>query len=184
MPARKVLSEQDQVRLRKLFLTSDTLKTIAKTMGVSTHMIQKYWMRWFSDDEHDERKCRVDSYRAMGTKNPMWGRKGEKHPNYVNGPILSSDGYLLVMRPSWYATTRRSRIRQHSVVYCEHNQLTKIPKGYAVHHINEVRTDNRIENLQMMTISEHMKLHCKRRKSAETIPNGSRVQEDSKRSPS
>lgn len=34
-----------------------------------------------------------------------------------------------------------------------------IPKGYEIHHINGKYYDNRIENLQMLTISEHRKLH-------------------------
>lgn len=33
-----------------------------------------------------------------------------------------------------------------------------------VHHINHEGLDNRIENLQLMTASEHMKLHAKKKK--------------------
>ena len=32
-----------------------------------------------------------------------------------------------------------------------------------VHHINHVRDDNRIENLRLMTVSEHMSMHMKER---------------------
>lgn len=32
-----------------------------------------------------------------------------------------------------------------------------------VHHINEITTDNRIENLMLMTPSEHNRLHAKER---------------------
>jgi hypothetical protein len=34
-----------------------------------------------------------------------------------------------------------------------------IPKGYHVHHINEVTADNRASNLKILSPSEHMKLH-------------------------
>lgn len=34
-----------------------------------------------------------------------------------------------------------------------------IPKGCIIHHMNLDRTDDRIENLQMLTIAEHTRLH-------------------------
>lgn len=37
----------------------------------------------------------------------------------------------------------------------------KLRRGEVVHHINGNINDNKIENLQLMTISEHMKLHAK-----------------------
>lgn len=35
----------------------------------------------------------------------------------------------------------------------------EIPRGYVIHHRNVNKSDNRIENLQMLTNSEHRKLH-------------------------
>lgn len=34
-----------------------------------------------------------------------------------------------------------------------------IPKGYVIHHRNRNKTDNRIENLEMLSSSDHMRLH-------------------------
>lgn len=45
-----------------------------------------------------------------------------------------------------------------------------IPQGMCVHHVNGKRTDNRLENLRLMTVSEHMLLHhAERAGRAETL---------------
>lgn len=38
-----------------------------------------------------------------------------------------------------------------------------IQKDEVVHHINHIRNDNRVENLQLMTFKEHAGLHTKER---------------------
>lgn len=41
------------------------------------------------------------------------------------------------------------------------NELWAVPRGYEIHHKNKDRNDNRIENLEMLSRSEHAKLHVK-----------------------
>lgn len=78
-----------------------------------------------------------------------------------------SGGYLTVPTPFWWVGVSGTRVRhcvaKHQLVFCEANGLTKLPDGYVVHHINEDKLDNRVENLQLMTTSEHMKHHSLRR---------------------
>lgn len=54
----------------------------------------------------------------------------------------------------------RSKKREHVLIWEKHNKMV-VPKGWVVHHINEDRTDNRIENLQAMTRGDHQRLHRK-----------------------
>ena len=59
--------------------------------------------------------------------------------------------------------------RQHVVIYEKHIGRALAP-GEVVHHRNEIKTDNSISNLQLMTHAEHTALHNKGgRHSIETI---------------
>jgi len=43
------------------------------------------------------------------------------------------------------------------LVYCVFNQLESIPQGYVIDHINGDKTDDRLENLRLITLSENVK---------------------------
>lgn len=84
---------------------------------------------------------------------------GEKNGNWKGGIIFSCDGYVLIKQLKHpRARTNRGYIFEHILVMEEHLGRF-LEKDEVVHHINEIKDDNRIENLRLMTNSNHITFH-------------------------
>jgi HNH endonuclease len=75
------------------------------------------------------------------------------------GSQIASNGYVKVRvgrghplaDPNGYAY-------EHAVVWCAAGN-PRPPKGYAIHHRNHDKTDNRIENLELLRRGQHNAIH-------------------------
>lgn len=82
---------------------------------------------------------------------------GEDNPHFKEGRYVNQSGYILVLVPG----PGKSRyILEHRLVV-EAHLGRKLKDGEVIHHINGIKTDNRLSNLQIMTNSEHTALHAK-----------------------
>lgn len=87
--------------------------------------------------------------------------RGSLNTNWKGGRRISQ-GYVLLLRPDHPNATKAGYVPEHVLIMSEHLGRP-IKKGEVVHHKNEIVTDNRIDNLQLMTIAEHTSLHHKGR---------------------
>lgn len=79
-------------------------------------------------------------------------QSGDKNSNWKGGRVGQSKGYIMVYVPNGGYEL------EHRVV-AEKMIGRKLRKYEVVHHINRIKTDNRPENLQVMTILAHAHLH-------------------------
>ncbi len=68
------------------------------------------------------------------------------------------DGYVIVYAPNHFQSNKHGYCAEHRMVMADHLGR-RLSSDELVHHINEIRSDNRIENLQLTNRAEHQKLH-------------------------
>lgn len=69
-----------------------------------------------------------------------------------------SDGYICIYFPDHPKSTKDGYIMEHDLIM-ECLIGRRLKDGEIVHHKNKIRDDNRKENLQLMTFSEHARMH-------------------------
>ena len=106
-------------------------------------------------------RCQHCANVLNGKKTPSKFKGKENHPRWKNG-ITTHDGYVAVTidkSDTYYPMVDRSGyVKRSRLVMAQHLGRCLLPSEQ-VHHLNGDITDDRIENLQVLSRSEHMKLH-------------------------
>lgn len=89
-----------------------------------------------------------EEWKEKWRKKDCWQRGKERY-NW-KGRVISN-GYVFHNLEGKY-------IREHHKVWIVANQCL-VPQGHVIHHINEDKLDNRIENLECLSRAEHLILH-------------------------
>jgi len=102
-------------------------------------------------------KCR----RKFKHGHNRYGITGENHQNWKGGFWISHGGYKLVMDKQHIRADKDGYVKEHILNYEKYYKCC-ILKSTIIHHINGIKTDNRIENLRAMTASIHSSYHRKK----------------------
>ena len=124
----------------------NSIRQIAHKLNVTQVAIRKYFKKY--NIPFKEKK---DTY-LRGAKAPNW-----------NGGRHMHNGYIEIYAPKHPHKNKRNCIYEHQKVM-EDYLGRYLEKGEVVHHKDLCKTNNNIENLQLLTMSEHSKLHAKLRK--------------------
>lgn len=82
--------------------------------------------------------------------------------NWKGGWHFDGRGYIKVLNPGHRRANHDGYTLKHVDIFEDYHKCCMLSWG-VVHHINEKRSDNRIENLQGMTKSKHTSMHAKKR---------------------
>lgn len=97
---------------------------------------------------------------ASQRKDINWSSKppsGEDSPNFNGGKYIDDKGYVRVLRPD-HPKNIRGYAYEHRLVV--ERYLGRFLQGWeTVHHINEIKQDNRLDNLFICSHKEHSALH-------------------------
>lgn len=96
----------------------------------------------------------IHDYRFKSAKTCSDRCRFKRHSLVMNGRSIgwvASNGYRYVIRNG-------KQVLEHREVV-ERFYKIKLRKDQAIHHKNHKRTDNRIENLEVMNKSDHARMH-------------------------
>lgn len=87
----------------------------------------------------------------------MTNRTGPRNNRWRGGHTISC-GYTVIKCPTHPFVRKNGYVNEHRLIM--EKQLGRyLTSREHVHHINGIKTDNRIENLVLISCAEHTKIH-------------------------
>ena len=128
---------------------------LAKLSNISTSAVF-YWLKKFNIKTRNWEEARkTEEWRERMRQN-NWNKvpSGENHYSWKGGKIKNGHGYILAWNPGHPHAYNRRHVLEHRLVMEKHIGRY-LHSWEIVHHINGIRDDNRIENLELMPSGKH-----------------------------
>lgn len=134
----------DKSLLCKLYVDErKSMPQIAKNLKCSQKSIQTYLRKYgIPTRTISEAKKGIPLLHSGSFK------KGKNHPNWKNGRIKTTQGYIIIIKKEHPNATKQGYVAEHRLVM-EKKIGRYLEKWEIVHHINGIKDDNRIENLEL-----------------------------------
>jgi len=144
-PLRKVYQYKLDVEdIRNQYIAGYSYADIAKKLNVSVSVIAK---------RLKEINCPV---RSPSERAKLAAKKAQRQPRACH-PIQNSAGYLLVYSPNHPRAQKIGYVMEHILVW-EKTHNRPLPKGWVIHHLNGIKSDNRPQNLLALPGKKHKEL--------------------------
>ena len=128
-----------------------TLRALAEALETSESNVRRVLQNHMPPAEFSAQKALRYSISKEGEKNPMKGKSGAQHHNWIE-QVSDGKGYL---------TTIHNNERQfvHRVVMAVALGIPKLPENLDVHHIDSNPLNNSLDNLALVTRAGHKTIH-------------------------
>lgn len=151
-----------------------SMQKVADSLGVSAGLVHKVIhergikprnLSEYPVSEKLKESAKIRGERRRGYRMSEESKKKISDAHKVGGVghrKRRQDGYIAIWFPDHPKATKEGYIMEH-VLVMEALIGRHLNEDECVHHINFKRDDNRKENLKLMTKSEHMSYHMKKR---------------------
>lgn len=164
--------------IREYIENDKSMREVAKTLGVSAGTVYNYIKKYGIKSRDGFTNAGKERIRAAAAqreyphtkrteeqrKRISDAKKGKYKYKTTYGGHKKNHvaGYVMVYAPDNHRATKDGYVMEH-ILIVEDAMGRPLAENECVHHINGIKNDNRIENLQVMTASEHMSYHMKKR---------------------
>lgn len=90
-------------------------------------------------------------------------RKGYRNGNWKGGKRKDKDGYIVIHSPYHPFCSSDGYVREHRLIM-ERSIKRFLTQNEIIHHLNEIKDDNRLENLQLMDRKDHDRANAESRR--------------------
>ncbi len=159
--------------LENLYYSGYSMREIGEKLNMATGKIHKYIHVYniIPRERINEITKEKISKAQKGNKYALGCKRTKEHiekislANKIKGighKKKTKNGYIKIFFPSHPKSTKDGFILEHDLIM-ECNIGRWLKDDEVVHHKNRIKNDNRIENLELMTRSEHARLHMTER---------------------
>jgi hypothetical protein len=145
-------SEETKMKIRLLKLGKKHSKEQTEKAITTSRKNNSYRKKGeFHHSEETREKLRLTGFKKGNEYWKEYGfKKGNKPPSYIDGKCKERGKQRKYIKG----------IRYSHIIWCSKPEnFYRVPEGCIIHHINRNSSDDRIENLQIMTKDFHNRLH-------------------------